>query len=141
MSVRHSYIKYFHDIFTCWLVIQNFNKIWNFPHYLWNPDVGSITCRPSRILKHSTFFLLKIKPKQNASLQTWVEQFLFFQEGTYHVWAQFPNYRKVRCITRNNVQDASPKVEGKTWKKPQVHYKIRIQKMLKFTRVWSYLNS
>ena len=30
-------------------------------------------------------------------------------------------YRKVRCITRDNVQDAPPKVEEKTWKKPQVH--------------------
>ena len=26
------------------------------------------------------------------------------------------NYRKVRCITRDNVQDATPKVEEKTWK-------------------------
>ena len=31
------------------------------------------------------------------------------------------HYRKVRCITRDNVQDAPPKVEEKTWKKPQVH--------------------
>ena len=30
-------------------------------------------------------------------------------------------YRKVRCITRDNVQHAPPKVEEKTWKKPQVH--------------------
>ena len=44
-------------------------------------------------------------------------------------------YRKVWCITPDNVQDALPKVEEKTWEKPQVHLKKRTQKMLKLTRV------
>ena len=30
-------------------------------------------------------------------------------------------YRKVRCIARDNAQDAPPKVEEKARKKPQVH--------------------
>ena len=33
----------------------------------------------------------------------------------------FLPYRKVRCIARDNVQDAPPKVDEKTRKKPQVH--------------------
>ena len=57
-SGRHSVT--FHDIFTCWMVIPIFNEIWNFPRYLWNPDVGSIHVGlvASKNIWH---FLLKIK--------------------------------------------------------------------------------
>ena len=93
--VSHSYIKNFHDIFTHWLVILIFNKIWNWPSYLWNHHVGR-TCVYTYIMcvyihvglvayKNIRHFI-KNQKQNNAYLQTWMEQFLLLQEGTISSW-------------------------------------------------------
>ena len=49
--------KNVHDTLTgCW-VIPIFNKIWNFPRYLWNPDVGSkhVGLAASKNIQHFFF--------------------------------------------------------------------------------------
>ena len=53
--------------------------------------------------------------------ETWIVNVILRLHTLITLSSQHNVYRKVWCITRDNVQHAPPKVEEKTWKKPQVH--------------------